>query len=340
MPNDHRFVVVGSGSAGRRHALALRTLYPTAFISIVRRSGSRQPLEALERAGVTILSSLESGSETNPDLVVIASPSTRHLEDFAHFVKCRSRPRVLLEKPLASSSEDGRKILELATLYNTDVTVGYHLRYSETPIAFETELESHSMHTVQSFSFSYGHHLRLWRPEIQAESSVTARRDLGGGVLRELSHEIDASLWLCGEPLHVQHSSLRFDGAPTDGVVETSADFVLAGARVDANIHLDMVTDVPYRHWIANFPEFSIRADLLTGCVEKLSDGGRSAVLHQSGPNERDRAAQELLSSVVTGNGTPPARPCGIPLALRILDTIEAVEKSARTHAVSELRIR
>ena len=52
--NKH-FVVFGSGSAGRRHARALRRLFPEARIQIVKRSSSSQPTQQLDGEEIEIV---------------------------------------------------------------------------------------------------------------------------------------------------------------------------------------------------------------------------------------------------------------------------------------------
>ena len=47
-----------------------------------------------------------------------------------------------------------------------------------------------------------GHDLKKWRPDINYKDSVSAKKSLGGGALRELSHEIDLATHLFGTPSH------------------------------------------------------------------------------------------------------------------------------------------
>jgi predicted dehydrogenase len=128
----------------------------------------------------------------------------------------------LLEKPIAASASDGQRVHDLVTAKGLRVTVGHHLRFSDTPLAFMGCLKKQDRSVPNSISLSYGQHLRHWRPGVSADQSVTARKDLGGGVLRELSHEIDAVNFLAGRPAVVQDSQLSYDGAPTDGRVQMS----------------------------------------------------------------------------------------------------------------------
>ena len=130
---EHRFLVVGSGSAGRRHARALRDLYPRSIISVVKRSPSEQPLESLHERDISVVHSLKDGISSSPTFVVIASPATMHLADLDQLSNyCAT---FLLEKPIAASASDGQRIHDLVTAKGLRVTVGHHLRFSDTPLA-------------------------------------------------------------------------------------------------------------------------------------------------------------------------------------------------------------
>ncbi|MGA1707059.1 MAG: Gfo/Idh/MocA family oxidoreductase, partial [Candidatus Nanopelagicaceae bacterium] len=121
MPSENRFLVVGSGSAGRRHALGLRELFPTSKITVVKRSQSTQPLAVLHERGIEIVDSLERGIELDPTFSVIASPATLHFTDFEFL--SRHCSRFLLEKPIASSTRDGQLIHSLATSRGIEVVL-------------------------------------------------------------------------------------------------------------------------------------------------------------------------------------------------------------------------
>ena len=323
---DKHFVVVGSGSAGRRHALGLRNLFPQASITLVRRFGSTQPLDTLARANVSISSSIGEACSTSPVFVAIASAATLHLSDLqelSRFCNC-----FLLEKPLAASADDGARIVEIVEEQGLQVTVGHHLRFSDTTRFFLDYVASRS--GLRSVRLSYGQHLRHWRLGAPAESGVTARKELGGGVLRELSHEIDAA-WILGSQIDdVRRAAILRVGAPTDGLVDTVADFVLGARDLKVEVHLDMTTDVPSRLWTANFDGYSVQADLLAGTVHSTEVGRATQLLFAALPGERDRAGVALLEAALTANTDSKSTSCDVRQGLRILNTIEAIEESAR----------
>ena len=73
-----RVVVHGSGSAGRRHALALREALPGARITVVRRPASTTPVQVLDERGIDLADSLEAAVADGVDLGVAAGPAPGH----------------------------------------------------------------------------------------------------------------------------------------------------------------------------------------------------------------------------------------------------------------------
>ena len=320
-------VVVGSGSAGRRHARALRALAPDHRIVVVRRPSSTQPIDELGEVGVELVDDVASAAALEPLLSVVAGPATTHAPAVVALLPA-SRA-VLVEKPLAADLVGGRAIDRAAHETGRPIVVGYHLRFDELVRRFIDEARRLA---VTTFELRVGQHLAGWRPMVPASTSVSARADLGGGVLRELSHEIDAAIAAFG-PVDAVRAEVRRDGAPTDGIVDTVADLeVQMASGAIGRIHLDMVSDPAFRTWSAVGERGALTADLLTGTLEGA--GAPIAVA----PGWRDRAEHRLVAHAlaVAGGGVGPA--CGVADGLRVLEVIEAAEESTASGELVPVR--
>jgi predicted dehydrogenase len=326
-------VVVGSGSAGRRHATALRTLLPTCRLVVVRRAGSEQPTADLEAAGAELVETVHAAAAQRPLLAIIAGPATTRVDDAVPLLDAGAA--LLVEKPLAASTAAARDLAAAAEAAARPVVLGYHLRFDDVASRFGA-LVREQLAPPRSFDLRVGQHLGAWRLGVRAERSVSARHELGGGVLLELSHEIDAVLATFG-PVAAVRAALRRDGAPTDGVVETVADLQLTMASgAVGRIHLDMVSDPPFRTWTARSTEAEVTADLLAGCVT-LARGGTVAT-EQVPAGWRDRAELRLVEHAlsVAGGGLGPR--CGADDGLDVLAVIDAARSSAAGGALVEVR--
>lgn len=79
---------------------------------------------------------LERGlRETNPEVVVVASPTEKHLQSVEQILNCGDPSLILCEKPISFNVEDARRILELCQVRKIPLFVNY-FRNSE-PSTFE-----------------------------------------------------------------------------------------------------------------------------------------------------------------------------------------------------------
>lgn len=305
---------------------ALRAALPGSDLVVLRRAESTQPVEALEAAGAMVVSTMADLLQTEPDLAVVASPAPLHL---IHVLDLVDRvPTMLVEKPLAANLDEAREVVAAVTRAETKVVVGYHLRFSPTVLAAAFEIES-SCGEVVSFDLRIGQALESWRPGVDASSSVSARRDLGGGVLLELSHELDALGYLVGAGARAR-ASLDSRGAHTDGLVETVADvWIQTVAGASGRIHLDMVSDPPFRIWNIAGTDSSVEIDLLSGEVWTRRPNGECELKFQGPGEERAIAEANLIEHVLdVWRGTDVPR-CTLDDGVAALGLVEASLASA-----------
>ena len=69
--------------------------------------------------------------------------------------------------------------------------VGYNLRYMKSLIKFREILSKKKIGKILSVRSEVGSYLPSWRKDTDYKKSVSAKKKLGGGVLLELSHDID-----------------------------------------------------------------------------------------------------------------------------------------------------
>lgn len=322
-------VVVGTGSAGRRHAAMLRRVLPDARITAVRRPDSDSSTEPFTPLGATVVSSLDEAVAGGVDLGVVASPAPMHRE--AGVALLDAGAHVLIEKPLAANLADGEALARAAGAAGRPLLVGYHLRFGDTLRTVRRRIAvDDAIGQPRTFRFEVGQHLDQWRPGTDPRRSVSARDELGGGVLLELSHELDAVRDVLGEAVVVESAHLRRDGAPTDGRVETVADLELyMHDSLNGTVHLDMVAPEPFRRWSVVGDRGTIHADVLTGRVE-LHRGSTVEVLTESVAGERDLAEERLIRHLVE-LATTRARPrCTAEDGLAVLAMVDAARRSAR----------
>jgi predicted dehydrogenase len=323
-------VVIGSGSAGRRHLVALHAEDPELRITMVRRAGDEGLPASISAATSGVVRSLDEALEEAPDLAVVASPAPHHATQIQRLLELGTV--VLSEKPLAADLTQARALWAVDGA-DTRLVVGYHLRFGDIASALRTMVTGGEIGRPHSAELFVGQHLSGWRPGTDPRASVSARQELGGGVLLELSHEIDALRFVLDDEVDtVSSTGLSRSGAPTDGLVETVADLRLRMVDgVEASVHLDMVSDPARRVWRFVGAEGELCADLLAGTITAVRPGRPPATVASFEPGDRDRAEARLIRHLVEvrRDGVPPA--CGIADGLAALGIIDAARHSAAT---------
>lgn len=120
-----RVLIAGLGNMGLSHALAHHSLPDSEIVGLVNRSYVNLPEElASYRRYTDFLSGLE---DTRPDLVIIATYSDSHA-DYACMAMAAGA-HVFVEKPLATTVADARRVVDAAQKYGRKLIVGYILRH-------------------------------------------------------------------------------------------------------------------------------------------------------------------------------------------------------------------
>lgn len=231
-------LVVGTGSIGTRHArLALEAGHRVTTVS---------------RRGVGDFSDTRSAIAQNSyDLVIIATETRRHRTDLMCALDAGFSGPVLVEKPLFDSP------VQVAP---QGVVVGYNLRWHPAVRALRDRLNGDDPTIV---SMTVGQDLRNWRPG--RHSALTASATAGsGGVLRDLSHELDMCTWLFGAWTGVV---ARVAVDPTLGIeAESRAALLIETERgVLVSVTLDYYASPAVRTWTVSSPGRSITLDLVRG---------------------------------------------------------------------------
>ncbi|QCP53486.1 Gfo/Idh/MocA family oxidoreductase [Trinickia violacea] len=177
---DKRLLVIGYGSIGARHSrLAAEAGADVACVT-------NRPAVPFPR----FASIAQALAERPCDQIVIANATDLHAQTLQELAQAGFAGRLLVEKPLCHRLDKAPALPPAM-----HVSVAYNLRFHPLVRKLRETLASRPLYSA---SFYAGQYLPQWRPETDYRSSYSARKEQGGGVLRDLSHEIDLALWLCG----------------------------------------------------------------------------------------------------------------------------------------------
>lgn len=262
---SRKLLVTGSGAAAMRHIALASASFPELEIAMWRRSPAKNSLITHVREVFTE----DEVLKFKPDLAVIASPATLHLNQANFLTKLGTH--ILVEKPLSVSSVGASSFFDSAAEARTYVQVGYNLRFSEGLDRLWQLINTGKLGKLQAVDISVDQYLPDWRPGVDYKTSVSAQNSLGGGALLELSHEIDYAIRLFGS-FSINHAFL---GQISDLEIDVEDTVEIHGELQDRQnnnprlrIHLGMVNRAPRRHCEVSGTEASARWDGIRGTLE------------------------------------------------------------------------
>ena len=251
-----RILLVSLGSIGRRHLRNVKELMPNAELCIWR----HKPGEILPEAeNIPVIYSLDEALAFAPDAVMVSSPASFHATQCAPFAS-QGIP-VFVEKPLEVSAAAAASLKDALDKGKGLLFVGYVLRFQPIMSALKAILDSKKIGTVHTAHIATGQFLPDWRPDADYREGVSAQAALGGGVLLELSHELDYARWFFGHPQTVTSEASKVSDLEMD--VEDSATVIFGYPRSRVTINIDFLQRVAAMTLKIVGSEATLEADLV-----------------------------------------------------------------------------
>jgi predicted dehydrogenase len=245
-------LVIGYGSIGRRH------------VEILNRMEGVQRIELVTKQDINeykIYKTLEQVPNLQDfDYFVVASETHKHFDQLVQLDKALHQKTILVEKPLYHCFYPRKDI-------SNKVFVAYNLRFH--PVL--QELKRKIVGTkVLSANIMVGQYLPDWRPDRDYRKSYSADVEKGGGVLLDLSHEIDYIQWLFGRLQKLAAISQKISN------LEISSDdyMSLIGRTVNGTyvtLTMDYLSKIPLRQIVIQTQKRTYIADLVRNTLKQSS---------------------------------------------------------------------
>lgn len=300
-----KVLVVGQGSIGRRHARILNDLG-------IRTACVTRQNDIPFTSFVDVSTGL---TQWQPDYVVVASPTSQHVVDLLQLLGEGFGGPVLVEKPLFSRPEE----FHLPPFQR--IFIGYNWRFHDAIMRLRKLVKDQRILTASIYNAQY---LPDWRPSRDYRATSSAQRNLGGGVLRDLSHDLDLMLLLFGDVRDV-FARILYSGSLEINTEDTvSASFVTELCPA-VNLYLSYLDRVPRHEIVLTTDQSTIVCNLLTGAI---SENGE----HEFHQTERDVTFRRMHIAVLEGNSE---NLCDIEDALKTVRLIHTIEETAIVRRMS-----
>jgi len=176
---------------------------------------------------------------------LICTPPNSHIKLAKKALKLNSH--VFIEKPLSDSLNGIKQIEKLAKEKKLKVFVGYSFRFDKGLKIVKKLISANEIGQIFSFDAYEGWHLSNWRPWQNYEDSYTVKKNMGGGIILDGSHELNYLQWLGGkiELVYCMYSKIPNISKNVEGIAEILMKF---NSKAIGRIHLDFLNPKYNRH--------------------------------------------------------------------------------------------
>lgn len=235
-----KFLVVGCGSIGQRH---IKNLKKIGYSDILLFDSNKKLMK--ETSNKLKINYVNSLSIKNIDCTLICTPPNSHIKIAKKALESNSH--VFIEKPLSNSLIGIEKIEKLAKEKKLKVFVGYSFRFEKGLKIIKKLISTNEIGEIFSFDAYEGWHLSNWRPWQNYKKSYTTKKNLGGGIILDGSHELNYLQWLGGkiELVYCIYSKIPKIAKNVEGIAEILIKF---NSKAIGRIHLDFLNPKYNRH--------------------------------------------------------------------------------------------
>lgn len=287
--------IIGLGSIGIRHATELVSLGVSRIYALRTNKGAKEiPKELIGK--IHLVTDKTEFLRLELDGYLISNPTSLHIETLVELKNC-GKP-VFVEKPLASDLHELDKLKQ----FNSDlIQVGFCLRFLSIIKKVKELIANGELGNVYQSRLNAGQYLPTWHPYTDYREEYFSRKELGGGALRTLSHELDLALYFFGRP---DSSAVR--SAHTSSLEIDTDDYslvTLSYGRHICRIELDFLSKKKVRNGVIYGELGDLHYDVFSNQIEIYNPDGLLVLQDTVEPNNMYKDQMKVfLEFVVSGS--------------------------------------
>lgn len=219
--------------------------------------------------GIIVFTSLEEAVlKTKFEYAVIATPPVNHVKELDTLIEAGIQ-NIYVEKPLSNDLEGINALIKKLAHTEINIQVGFDMRYDPGLQKVQSLIAEKIIGQIVSVNAQVGQYLPDWRTGDYSKG-ISAKKELGGGVLLDLVHEFDYLYWLFGEVellacLNTNSGALKIE---TEDVAELIFKFKNGTL---GSLHLDYLQQKLIRNCLITGSEGTITWDLPSQIVSWLN---------------------------------------------------------------------
>lgn len=324
-------LIIGFGGIAKRHIQNLYAHFDIANLCVVKSTSVNVDDEFVKQHNnIHYYYDLNAALNKHQfDFACICSPANYHVEQAITLIN--SGIPCFIEKPISHNLEQTQTLQSFAKTKGISFCVGYDLRFTKGFTELHRLLSCHTLGSIWRIDCQVGQYLPDWRPDKHYVNTVSAQKVLGGGVLRELSHELDYLLGLfrfntIQSKAHLfTHPHLDMD-CENEALIVATAATPLQEQPVSMTIKLDFLQRIPSRFLIIEAQYGYVKWDLLeqTITLNHVTEGETRIDVSEVGNDVYVNEIRAFIRSL--NNGFIDEQP--VKDSINVLRWIEAIECS------------
>ena len=191
-----KILFFGLGSIGIRHIQVLKEIGKFDIAAYRTDKGMKKIPEDIEKR-IKYFYNEEHAFAWNPNFIIVSNPTNLHLKYILKSIDYNID--ALIEKPVADDFNKIKVVRDRIEKRKNKIYIGYSLRFHPIVKKIKTVIGAKKFGRILKANLYVGEYLPFWHPYEDYRKSYAARKELGGGVLRTLSHEIDLGQYWFGE---------------------------------------------------------------------------------------------------------------------------------------------
>jgi predicted dehydrogenase len=241
-------LIIGYGSIGKRHAKILSKFNDISRIYVLTKQTCKKFYK---------IKTLSEIKKINPDYFIIASRTSDHLKHLSYLEKNFKRKVILVEKPIFEKFKRLR-------IHHNKVFIGYNLRYHPLINFIKDFVKNKKIFSININCQSY---LPNWRKNMTYSESNSAKKKYGGGVLLELSHEIDYLQWIFKKITNLNYAIVK---KLSNLKIDTEDYASIIGKTLEANFYMNLnfFSFHTQRQINISGNSFSLKGDLIKNTIQ------------------------------------------------------------------------
>lgn len=263
-------LIVGFGNIGKKHYKNLSENFPNTKLGILIKKKSKISKKNLSNFKNYVYYSLNDSLSFKPDLVLICTPANLHYKQVNFFLQ--NKVNIFVEKPIFEKLYNINKFQKIIKDNNLLFWVGYNLRYSKLIFQFKSLIHKKIVGDIYYVNCFVGNDIRNWTKK-KFSKTISVKKNKGGGVILELSHEIDYLIWIFGNFKNVYSNYSKISNLNIDVEDNVLSIFELKNKlnKYKIFLHMDFLRKDNTRFIEVVGSKGTIRIDLILGKIELFS---------------------------------------------------------------------